>query len=466
MAPRAGRLLLAKGFSRYAPAVVRPVFRALLSVAALLPIALSAAAQLSAENVAVVVNGDSWASLTVANEYARLRRIPPSNFIVLTGLTSVETTDVDHFRKEILGPVFSAIEVRGLVKKIDSIAYSVDIPYAVNVTSDMTGKKFPMVITGMASTNGLTYLHELVEKKDTEYLRLDINRYCRRTLPLPKGSSLTPAETADLARGLELYEQKHYLDAASILSKLLSIGRSDPDIAYDLACDYSLGGKLDEAVATLQKAVESGWRNAVQTTSDPDLKPLAGRGDFKALVEKMKSMPLKVQSGIRFRSQIAWGSDGTPAGTGPHYMLSTMLGVTCGRGNSVNEVLESLRRSAVADGTRPKGTVFFPENGDVRSTTRAWAFRAAASELKSLGVDAVVENGVLPVNRPDVAGAMIGTAGFDWAGSKSKILPGAIVEHLTSFGAVLTERSDQTVTIEENKRPFYRVYAMNGADTW
>lgn len=407
-----------------------------------------AIAGLAPENVAVVVNGQSWASLTVANEYVRLRGIPPCNVIVLKGLSNIETTDVDHFRKEILAPVFAAINSRGLAKQIDCIAYSVDIPYAVDVTGDMAGMKFPLVITGMASTNGLTYLHEWVERKDTEYLRLDINRYNRRTLPLPRGASLTPIETADMAHGLDLYEQKKYAESAEVLKKLLAVPRSDADIAYDLACSYSLAGKLNEAMAALQTAVDTGWRNAVQTSSDPDLKPLAGRADFQNLLQKMRAMPLKVQEGFGFRSSISWGHDGTPAASGPHYMLSTMLGVTCGRGNSVGEVLASLRRSAGADGTSPTGTIYFPENGDVRSTTRAWAFHGAADALRQIGINAVVESGVLPVNRQDVAGAMIGTAGFDWGGSKSSILPGAIVEHFTSFGGIITERSDQTPCTE------------------
>ena len=36
------------------------------------------------ENVAVVVNADSWASLAVANKYVALRRIPECNVIYLT----------------------------------------------------------------------------------------------------------------------------------------------------------------------------------------------------------------------------------------------------------------------------------------------------------------------------------------------------------------------------------------------
>jgi len=84
------------------------------------------------------------------------------------------------------------------------------------------------------------------------------------------------------------------------------------------------------------------------------------------------------------------------------------------------------------------------QNQNVRSRTRAWAFRAAAETLKDLGVAAQVLDGRLPKNKPDVAGAMIGTGLFDWKACGSTILPGAICEHLTSTGGVMSGRYGQT----------------------
>jgi len=43
---------------------------------------------------------------------------------------------------------------------------------------------------------------------------------------------------------------------------------------------------------------------------------------------------------------------------------------------------------------------------------------------------------------------MIGISDFDWNASKSKILPGAIVEHFTSFGGIISERNGQTPCTE------------------
>lgn len=430
--------------ARYPAAMLSAMLRRWVPLGFLLCATVSSRAGLAPENIAVVVNGDSWASLTVAQEYARLRGIPSSNFVVLQHLSGIEFTDVDHFRSEILVPVFETLAQRGLSAHIDCIAYSVDLPYAVDVGSDMAGKHFGQVITGTASINGLTYLHELVDQKDTDYLRLDINRYARRLLPLPSGSSLTADERTAYAKAMELYTAKKYFEAAEALQKLVSVPRSDAGVAYDLACCLSLAGKPDDAVAALRKAVAAGWRSYGMATSDPDLAPLVSRDDFQQIIRTIRSAPLSIQPGVGFRSSFGWDESGRAVTSGPHYMLSTMLGATCGRGNSVAEVLDCLRRAAEADFTSPRGTIYFMKNGDVRSTTREWGFIPTVEALGHAGVEGIVEPGVLPADHADVAGAMIGSAGFDWAASHSTILPGAICEHLTSFGGIIAERADQT----------------------
>ena len=129
---------------------------------------------------------------------------------------------------------------------------------------------------------------------------------------------------------------------------------------------------------------------------------------------------------------------------GRRYFLSMMLGVTAGRGNTLAEVLSYLKRSAAADGTHPKGTIYFVQNGDIRSKVRQGIFPAAVRELKKLGVAAEIVEGTVPLNRSDVQGVVMGTADFDWKASGSTILPGAICEHFTSFGGVMSKGAGQT----------------------
>jgi hypothetical protein len=146
-----------------------------------------------------------------------------------------------------------------------------------------------------------------------------------------------------------------------------------------------------------------------------------------------------------FRGWYGWGPTGElmEAG-GSRYLLSAMLGVTAGRGNSVPEIVRYLSTAATADGTRPAGTIYFVSNSDVRSTTRSGGFQAAVKAIQSLGVKAEVIDGALPVGKRDVAGLMTGTADFDWPKSRSTILPGAICENLTSYGGIFSRSAGQT----------------------
>ena len=152
-----------------------------------------------------------------------------------------------------------------------------------------------------------------------------------------------------------------------------------------------------------------------------------------------------------FRSTYQWGPAGEQVENGgQHYLLSTMLAYTSGRGNSVAEAIRYLQRSAWADGTHPTGSMYFmltpetrPRPGaqqgyDIRATTRQPAFESAGRALRALGINAEIVSGqVLPQGRNDVLGILAGTRNFDVASSRSTIAPGAICENFTSFGGAL-----------------------------
>ena len=155
--------------------------------------------------------------------------------------------------------------------------------------------------------------------------------------------------------------------------------------------------------------------------------------------------PADVGSTVGFRGWYGWGPQGQLLESGgSSYLLSTMLAVTSGRGNSIPEVIGYLNRSAAADGTQPKGTIYYLRHGDVRSTTRQGGFAAAVADLRKLGVAAEIVDATVPKDKADVQGAMLGSADIRWTDSKSTILPGAIIDNLTSFGGVLSAGAGQT----------------------
>ena len=290
------------------------------------------------ENVLLVVNRNSAASMTIANHYIELRQIPPGNVLTLPFNPKAETTDIDTFRKQILLPVLTAIKKRKLEAQIDYVVYSSDFPWGIDVQRDVDkflvamrqadqpdpGKPpsklpWPKIFTPTGSINGLTYLWQPVVQGHPGYLHLKNNFYTRQETP----------------------EQN---DA--------------PTLGFRSSRSFGPHGEL----------VDSG---------------------------------------------------------GASYLLSMILGVTAGRGNTLDEVLAYLRRSASADGTHPGGTVYFVENGDVRSKVRHAGFPAAVRQLKALGVGAEIVEGKMPMGKTDVQGVMLGTATFDWKSSHSTILPGA-----------------------------------------
>lgn len=150
---------------------------------------------------------------------------------------------------------------------------------------------------------------------------------------------------------------------------------------------------------------------------------------------------------VHFRSRYYWGTNGMPvaADAGIPYLICSMLGVVGETGgNTVDEILASLSRSVAADGSGSDGTFYFMRNGDVRSKTREWAMEDAAGRLRASGQRVEILAGALPRGRKDIAGLMMGAAAFDWAGSGNELLPGALCENLTSFGARFVGEHGQT----------------------
>jgi uncharacterized protein (TIGR03790 family) len=148
-----------------------------------------------------------------------------------------------------------------------------------------------------------------------------------------------------------------------------------------------------------------------------------------------------------FRSSYAWTPDGNKTNDqsqGQAYLLSTMLGVTSGRGNTMDEILAYLKRGATADGTHPRGTFYYMKNNNVRSQSRHACYDAAVALLKRMGASAVVLPGVLPTGAKDVLGIMTGIDEMDFGQAGMKLMPGAICDNLTSYGGMLEAKPWQT----------------------
>lgn len=124
-------------------------------------------------------------------------------------------------------------------------------------------------------------------------------------------------------------------------------------------------------------------------------------------------------------------------------MPAMMLAFTGQNGQSRESALECLSCSARSDSTFPTGTVFFVLNDDVRTKSRSWQFPRAVSELRKLGVSAHIVND-LPKTPTVIAGIMAGSPTLN--PSEGLYWPGAMAEHMTSFGGVFSEQSQTKLT--------------------
>lgn len=443
--------MAARGVPRYNVGVApRRSAAALLAFCLLL---LSAAGTARAgggpETTVVVANGASPASMRVAHEFARRRGLPADHVVVLEGVPLHGVMSVDAFRAKVLEPLEALVETGGRLEGADALAWSVDFPYGVDFEADKPRKDLAVPFTPIASWTSMTYLWRKVLAKDANaYLHPRSNRYYRRAAGEadPTRDPTSAERDLDAAAQAALVEQR-WEDAAKAYASLAATLPA-PEVLYNLACCLARLGRSGDAVAALDRAATAGFLDAEHAQRDPDFESLRGRDDFAALLARMKaSAALGVQPTHAFSSAWTWTGGAAPA-TEPdaasldRYLLSTALGYTGPFGNTVAETLASVERAAAADGTRPTGTFYFLVNDDVRAKTRSPRFPRAVEALRAVGQRAEIlekgvegQDGVVPVGKDDVLGAMLGIASFDWDAGKSRILPGAIVEHLTSHGA-------------------------------
>ena len=232
------------------------------------------------EKTVVVVNANSWASLSVANEFIHRRNIPPSHVIALDlALPKGDNaTGVDTFREKILKPVLAAIKDRGLENMIDCVAYSADIPTAIDFSADSAAKPGHSGGT-IGSINSLTFLHEMVLAKQP-YWSLDANRYFRKYKPVPASDDRKePLSGLELSLGLEVWSKNENFPGY-LLSTVLAV-------------TSNRGNSIMEAMACLRRAAAADGTNpdgAFYFMSDYGIRTKTRNPLFAPAIARLKDM--------------------------------------------------------------------------------------------------------------------------------------------------------------------------------
>jgi len=76
--------------------------------------------------------------------------------------------------------------------------------------------------------------------------------------------------------------------AKDFLQSMIDLAPQNPLAHYNLACAEALLGELNEAVASLKRAIESGYSNLQHMLQDTDLTALRNLPDFQALVDLLR----------------------------------------------------------------------------------------------------------------------------------------------------------------------------------
>ncbi len=401
----------------------------------------------SPETTLLVVNADSPLSLTVANTYVRLREIPQNHVVWLHDIPSLNSISMKTFREQIWAPIRQFMSKQGLDDHIDTIVYSADFPYAVELKRELKRHdiKRHRFIGGAASLTGLTFFARQVENDRLYYLSLYPNEYYRRDLSQKNklAQVMTNEDEKQYKEARKALRQKEYQTAHNIFQSLTKKYPESSAILLMLAETQTRLERRDQAIDSLRQLEALGFKNSLKLRNSRYLKKLRKDPEFKRIMQRMDTPSSRFEPPHGFRSRYHWTryslnlSNNSP----DRYYLSAMLSYTGQRGNSLAEIEHYLERSAKSDGSHPQGTVYMLENGNIRTETRQPWYGESCALLKEIGHRCEIlsrgkgsKRGILPQNRRDIIGLVTGAKWFDWEASNSELLPGAIADSFTSYG--------------------------------
>ena len=410
------------------------------------------------ENVLLVVNANSDSSKMFANWYVDGRGIPSRNVVYLNSVPMRERVSLEQFTSSILKPAMEAIRVRNLAPTIDYVVYSSDFPTAVVITphqqalfklNEKIPKKF---FKPEASISSLTYFALAVLHDSPNYMGFTSNNYYRQPARFILSSPFGGPRQVEFQNAIKVFEngsERQLQESIDVLLELLKKNPQQVALSYWLAKFHAKKGDFKSAANWLGRSIQLGWRFRQKTLSDPGFESALEDPLFRGFADRIPDDPFLFAPTRGFKRLYAFGPNGFPnsePGQGNQHFLSTVLAVTRNLGTTEEEALRQLKSSMAADGSQPRGTFYFSDNGDVRTRTRKPNFAVSISALEAMGHKTKIVKGDLPNKADDVVGLTCGKHSFNFKTSGSKIVPGAICENLTSWGGVMTGRAHSGIS--------------------
>lgn len=130
---------------------------------------------------------------------------------------------------------------------------------------------------------------------------------------------------------------------------------------------------------------------------------------------------------------------------GKTYWPISQVAPTNRLGLSPTAAMAAITRAKMADASAPRGVIYWPLNGDVRSTTREWEIAEVRPVWDQLQMPYSIIDGVWVRNRSDILGGVVGIASTEVV-QGNQYLPGAWIDHLTSCGGFLDSPAQMKCT--------------------
>ena len=101
-----------------------------------------------------------------------------------------------------------------------------------------------------------------------------------------------PRSQADvlLREFFDLHTTMSYQRAAAVAEQLVVVAPHRADAHYNLACVMGRLHRADEALASLERAVDCGWRDLVHLSIDPDLDAVRATPRYQELTRRLKTL--------------------------------------------------------------------------------------------------------------------------------------------------------------------------------
>ena len=120
--------------------------------------------------------------------------------------------------------------------------------------------------------------------------------HVQQPIHYPRSARMTGVHTeqrpADrlLREFFELHTAMAYEDAVRVAEQLIELSPDLPQARYNHACVMGRLYRADEALSSLERAVELGWRDLVHLSIDPDLNCIRGTTRYASVVARLKAL--------------------------------------------------------------------------------------------------------------------------------------------------------------------------------